>query len=108
MAAALAAIPGKACTNSLRNCYKLLGLLRSITPAIAGSRDMFTRMQHSLKRATGRDVQLTTDVHDDLEAWQKLVCSLASIPTHLHELEPFFPTWIDTTNALRSGMGGVH
>ena len=52
----------------------------------------------------GWHVQLTTDVHDELEAWRKLVFSLANRPTHLRELEPFTPLWIVTTDALESGM----
>ena len=56
VAAALAAIPREAQNNSLCKWRKLLGLLRSITPAVNGSRGMFTRLQHALKRASGRHV----------------------------------------------------
>ena len=42
VAATLADIPRKVHTNSLRKWRKLLGLMRSITPAVAGSRGMFT------------------------------------------------------------------
>ena len=105
--AALAAIPRKAHSTSLRKWRKLLGLLRSITPAVARSRGMFTRVQHALKRVTRRHVQLTAYVQDDMEAWRKLFRSLSSRTTHLHKLQPFSPTWIGTTNALGSGMGGV-
>ena len=42
VAAALAAIPRKACTTSLRKWRKLLGMLRSITLVVSGSRGMFT------------------------------------------------------------------
>ena len=91
VAAALAAIPWESKTTSLRKWHNILGLLRSITPSVNGSRGMFTRVQHDLKRAAGRHVQLTTDVHDKLESWHKLVRSLANRPTHLRELEPFYP-----------------
>ena len=67
---------------------------------------MFARVQHALKRAAGKHIQITTDVHNELESWRKLVRSLVSRPTHLRELEPFFYTWIVTTDALGSGMGG--
>ena len=107
MTAALVAILRKAHTTSLRKRCKLLGLLLSITQDVAGSRGMFTQVQHELKRSAGRHVQLTTDVHDDLKAWRKLVRSLASRPAHLRKLEPFPPTWIGTNNASGSGMGGV-
>ena len=68
---------------------------------------MFTRVQHSLKRVTRRHVQLTADVHNELEAWRKLVRSLAIRPTHLRKLQPFTPTWIGTTNESGSGIVGV-
>ena len=64
-------------------------------------------MSYAASRLTGRHVQLTADVHDELETWRELVCSLFSRPTHLRKLQPFSPTWIGTTNASGSGMGGV-
>ena len=63
----MAAIPRKTHSTSLHKWRMLLGLLRSITPAVAGSRGMFTRVKHALKRATGRHAQLTADVHNELE-----------------------------------------
>ena len=103
----LQAIPRKALTTSLHKWCKLLGMLRSITPAVAESRGMFTRAQHSLKQAAGRHFQLTMEVHNNLEAWRELVRSLTNRPTHFHEIEPFAPSWIVTTDALGSGMGGI-
>ena len=44
VAAALSAIPQEAQNNSLCKWRKLLGLLRSISPAVNGSRGMFTRL----------------------------------------------------------------
>ena len=105
--ATLEAIPRIAHTTLLRKGRKLLGLLCSITPAVARSRGMFTRVQRALKRVTGRHFQLTADVYYELDAWRELVRSLASQPTHLRKLQPFPPTWIGTTNASGSGMGGV-
>ena len=87
-AAALAAILRKACTTSLRKWSKILWLLHSITPAVAGSREMFTWVQHALKRAAGRHIQLTKDVHKELEVWRELVCTLSIRPTHHRELNP--------------------
>ena len=67
----MAAIPRKAHFTSLHKWRKvlgilrrLLGLLRSITPAVTESRGMFTWVKHALKRATGRHAQLTVDVHN--------------------------------------------
>ena len=105
--AAVAAISRTAHTTSLRKWRKILGLLRSITPAVAGSRIMFTRVQHSIQKEAGQNVHLTADVQYELEAWRKIVCSLASRPTHLRELQLFPPTWIGTTDTLGYVMGGV-
>ena len=87
--ATLEAIPRIAHTTLLRKGRKLLGLLCSITPTVAGSRGIFTPVQHSLEKAADGHVHLTADVNDDLEAWSKLVCSLASRPTHLRGLQYF-------------------
>ena len=81
VAVALAAILRKPHSTSLCKWCKLLGLLCSITPAVAVSRGMFTRVQHALKIVTGRHVQLTADVHSELEAWRELVRILASQTT---------------------------
>ena len=107
VAAALEDIPRKAFTTSLRKWCKLLGLLHSITLAVAGLRGMFTLVQHALKIEAGRQVQITTDVHDELEAWHELFHSLAIRATHLCELEPFAPIWNGTTDASGSGMVGI-
>ena len=79
----------------------------SITPEVAGSRGMFKKVQHALKGATGRHVHLTADVHNNLEAWHELVCSLSSRPTYLREQQPFPPTWMGKINALGYTMVGV-
>ena len=105
--ATLASTPWEERTTSLRKWSKLLGLLQSITPSVSGTRGMFTEVQHALKRAVGRHVKITTDVHDKLEAWRELVCSLANRSTHLRKLEPFALSWIITTDASGSRMGGV-
>ena len=68
VAAALASIPRKAHSTSLNKWRKLMGLLHSITPSVSVSRGMFTQVQHALKKAAGRHIKLTTDVHDKLEA----------------------------------------
>ena len=105
--ATLAATPRTAHTTSLSKGHKLLGMLSSITPAVSGSKGMFTRVQHSLKKAAEQHVHLTADMNNNLEAWRKIVCSLASRPTHLRDLQPFYQTWISITNALGSVMVGV-
>ena len=68
---------------------------------------MFTRLQHALSQAQGRQVQLSTAVHDELIAWMQLVYELAARPTHLRELDPSPPTWEGVTDASREGICGV-
>ena len=107
MAVSLVDIHWEACTTSLPKWRKLLGLLRSINLAVSVSRGIFTRLQHSLKRLVGRHAQLTTDVHNKLEAWRELVRGLANRPNHLRKIEPFAPSWIGNTDVSGSGMGEV-
>ena len=106
--AELKAIPGISHTTSLRKWCKLLGMLQSITPDVAVSRGIFTRVQRALKRAAGMHFQLTTYVHDELDSWHNLISSLARRPTHLRELHTFPPTWMGTTDTSVSGMGGFY
>ena len=64
--ATLEAIPRIAHTTLLRKGRKLLGLLCSITPTVAGSRGIFTQVQHALVKAADRHFHLTADVNDNL------------------------------------------
>ena len=68
---------------------------------------MFTRLQKDLKTAKGRRINLTTPVHEELTVWRHLVASLLTKPTHLREIMPHPPTWIGSTYASLTGMGGV-
>ena len=68
---------------SRRRWHKLLETLRSTVPAISGAAGMFTRLQHALKTAKGRRINLPTPVHEELTVWRHLVTSLATTPTHL-------------------------
>ena len=68
---------------------------------------MFTRVQHALTRADRSHIHLTADVHNNLEAFHNLFRSLTSRPIHLRKLHNFPLTWMGTTGASGSGMGGV-
>ena len=46
------------------------------------------------------------DVHNNMEAWHKLVCSLAIRTTHLREMKHFPLNWMVRTNISGSGMRG--
>ena len=85
----------------------LLGLLRSITPAVAGAHGMFTRLKHALRQVCGRWVHLSPAVQDNLSVWSQCVQELVDRPTCLHDIYPFSPTWEGATDASETGMGGV-
>ena len=99
--------PPSASRCSRRRWHKLLGTLCSTVPAIAGAAGMFTRLQHVLKIAKGRQINLKTPVHEELTVWRHLVASLANRPTHLREIRTHPHTWIGATDASLTGMGGV-
>ena len=103
----LANIPSSTHRCSLRNWCRLLGLIRSITPEVSGSQGMFTRLQHALTSEKGRYVQLTSDVHDKLHIWGRLLAILESRPTHLREITHFSPSWFGATYASEMGMSDV-
>ena len=107
MHAALAAIPAAAHHISLRKWRQLLGLLRSITLAVAGAHGKFTRLQHALRQARGRRVPISTEVQDKLSVWNQLVKELPNRPMHLHKLDPFPLTWEGATYTSGTGMGGA-
>ena len=90
---------------SRRRWQKLLGTLCSTVLAIAGAAGMFTCLQHALKTAKGRRINLTTPIHEELTVWRHLVASLSTRPTHLREIRPHPPTWIGDTDASLTGMG---
>ena len=99
--------PPSASRYSRRRWHKLLGTLWSTVPAITGVAGIFTRLQHALKTAKGRRINLTTPVHEELTVWRHLVASLATRPTHRREIRPHPHTWIGATDASLTGMGGV-
>ena len=68
---------------------------------------MFTRLQHALKSANGRKINLSTPVQEELTVCRHLVASLATRPTHLRENRPHPPTLIGATDDSLTGMGGV-
>ena len=82
----------------LRKCQNLLGLLRIITQEVAGSKGVFTRLQHALTQAHGRKVHLLAAVHKKLDAWRNLLTSLLERPTHMHGLETPSPPYLDRGN----------
>ena len=83
MCAALDVTPCGSHMIYLRRWQQPLGILRNITPVVAGAWGMFTRLQNASNKSRGRRVTLSSAVHDELSDWRLLVGDLASRPTHL-------------------------
>ena len=78
-----------------------------MSPALPGTRGLFSALQHALSRGDSRRVRLNQQVYDTAADFQQLVLSLGSRPTRLHELVPTAPVIVGASDACRHGMGGV-
>ena len=87
--------------------HQLLGELRSMSPAIPGTRGLFSVLQDALSRGDRRRVRINRHVHATAATFLALVDSLAIRPTRLQELTPSSPVAIGASDACRLGMGGV-
>lgn len=85
---------------------QVLGELRSMAPAIPGSRGLFSPLQTILSPHKAR-LYLTKDAHDFLDDFRWLAINLSSRPTRLFELVPSPPLVIGATDASATGLGGV-
>ena len=92
----------------LKQWYQLLGELRSISPAIPGSRGLFSALQEALKHSDGHRVRITQRIHDIAGDYYTLFESLDERPTRLPELIPMYPSdIIGASDACQHGTGGV-
>ncbi|KAI2494663.1 adenylate kinase [Fragilaria crotonensis] len=87
--------------------HRMLGELRSMSPALPGTRGLFSTLQDALSRGDHSRVRLTQHVYDTADDFTTLVDSLAERPTRLTELVPTAPTHIGACDACQVGMGGV-
>jgi hypothetical protein len=87
--------------------HQLLGELRSMAPALPGSRGLFSVLQDALGRADKRRVRLNRHIFASIADFQAIADSLASRPTRLLELIPLAPSDLGACDACRGGMGGV-
>ena len=106
--------------------HKLLGELQSMSPALPGTRGLFSVLQSALSRGDGHRVRLNQRVYDVAADFTDLVDALASRPTRLQELVPTPssdalasrptrlqelvptpPSHVGAADACRLGMGGV-
>jgi hypothetical protein len=91
---------------SVKTWQKVLGELRSMAPAIAGSKGLFGPLQEALKTSSKR-IHLPKSAHDFLDDMRWLIDQTHHRPVRLFELIPAEPTVIGTTDSSGVGCGGV-
>ena len=87
--------------------HRLLGELRSMSPALPGTRGLFSVLQDALRHSDGHRVRLNQHAYDAAADFTALVDSLATRPTRLPELVPTAPSHVGACDACQLGMGGV-
>ena len=92
---------------STKKWHQLLGELRSMSPALPGTRGLFSVLQEALSRSDRHRVRLTQQVYDTAADFEALVTAVADRPTRFQELVPTTPSDIGSCDACRYGMGGV-
>jgi hypothetical protein len=85
--------------------HKLLGILRSSTPAIYGAQHLFSLLQYALTHTKGR-IRMTQLLRAVLTAWLELATDASSLPTPIMTVVPRCPTIYAATDASKAGMGG--
>ena len=93
---------------SNKDYESILGKLRFVSVAIPGSAGLFSALQLSLQKAKGNRVRINKSLRAHIDAFAILASSLCHRPTHLAEVVPQEPTLLGTTDAAKSGMGGVY
>lgn len=92
---------------SVKIWHQLLGELRSMSPALPGSRGLFSILQESLRCAGRNRVRVTAKVRHMADDFRAIADSLQIRPTRLQELVPTAPTYMGACDACGQGMGGV-
>ena len=92
---------------SVKLWHQLLGELRSMSPALPGSRGLFSVLQESLGQADRNRVRITTRVRHMAADFRSIADSLTARPTRLQELVPTTLTYVGASDACGLGMGGL-
>jgi hypothetical protein len=90
---------------SRKRWYKLLGFLRSTSPALYGAQHLFSVLQYPLRQPHHR-IRLTALLKAPLKEWLHLAQHAARVPTPLLTTVPRCPTVLAATDAAKAGMGG--
>ena len=78
-----------------------------MSPALPGTRGLFSVLQASLQHTERHRVRITSRIHELARDFLSLVLSLHERPTRLPELVPTTPSDIGSCDACQQGMGGV-
>jgi hypothetical protein len=87
---------------------RLLGTLRSTSPALYGAKHLFSTLQHALREQRGRRIRLTALLRASLLDWTLLATTANAQPVPLHTVVPHPPHIIGATDASKQGMGGFY
>jgi len=93
--------------TSLKIWRRLLGLLRSSSPAIYGATHLFSILQHAQTATTRKRVTISPIIRLVLNDWLTLLNDIHQRPAPLYTLVPTPPTCVATTDASQLGMGGA-
>ena len=88
----------------MKRWHQVLGELRSMSPALPGTRGLFSVLQAALSHTDKHRVRIGQHVHDVTADFQALVDSVADRPTCLQELVPTAPSDLGARNACQAGM----
>jgi hypothetical protein len=92
---------------SVKAWHQLLGELRSMSPALPGSRGLFSLLQAALSGADRHRVRVSPRVWHMASDFRAIADTLVARPTRLTELTPTAPAYIGACDACQQGMGGV-
>jgi len=92
--------------TSRKKWQKLLGTLRSTTPALYGAAHSFSILQHALTDTTNQRICLTPLIREILRHWLLLARHAYDTPAALSTVVSTHPTILAATDASKSGMGG--
>lgn len=90
----------------VKKWHQVLGELRSMSPALPGTRGLFSVLQAALQHSERHRVKITGRIQDLARDFLALVDSVHVRPTRLAELVPTSPSDIGACDACQVGMGG--